>query len=267
MVDIYNDVFRRCRRIGWWHDNTSNMKYRISYLSRKRLLLGLALSLFVLGASIVVNFFSMFLEPPRGDADSRSFVHREMPGDDTIDVYIPGAGFSGFFYTLGRLQALHDAPSRSSPPLFDYYCFSAGCLALVTSLLGLPIDSAIEIAHSSRDRWMTGEIGRYDVVGHFVDGLLFHAEEKVASEDGRLYVMMDGGSTTGLKHQSNTTREIAINSTQYPSDRDGDFLERHLPRINVITSRWCNRHIFSQSVQKPSSVKHLRRLLVQTTWM
>jgi hypothetical protein len=239
-------------------------------MAKTKLLRGLALSpILLIGASIVSNFFSMFLEPPRGGADLHSSVHRETTGDDAaIDVYIPGAGFSGFFYTLGRLEALHNAPSNGSSPVFDYYCFSAGCLALVTSLLGLPIDSAIDIAHASRDRWMTGEIGRYDVVGHFVDGLLFRAEENVPSEDGRPYVTMDGGSTTGLKYRANNTRGIAMDSTRYyPSDRDGDILKQHLPRINVITSRWSKRNIFSQNIQKPSSVEHLRRLLVQTTWM
>ncbi len=239
-----------------------NMKNQI-HLNKKWLLRGLSLTPFILlGASIIVNFFSMFLEPC--GAEFRHFVDRE-PGD-SVDVYIPGAGFSGFFYTLGRLQALHNVPSHSSPS-FEYYCFSAGCLALVTSLLKIPIDSAIELAHSSRNQWITGKISRYDVVGHFVDGLLFHAEEKPALENEKLYVTIDGGATTSLRHQINTTCGIVSNSTQHLCSRNGNILEEHLPRINVITSKWNKQRIFSQNVQKPSSVDHLKKMLVQTTWM
>lgn len=45
-------------------------------------------------------------------------------------VYIPGGGFSGFWFHLGYLQSmnmdnhLHD---------YDYYCFSSGCLGKQTT--------------------------------------------------------------------------------------------------------------------------------------
>jgi hypothetical protein len=249
--------------LRWQHDDdTVNMKSQIHF-NTKGLRLALALSpIILLTASIVVNFLSMFLEPY--GAEFSSFAEQE-PGDP-VDVYIPGAGFSGYFYTLGRLQALHDTSSHSSKA-FEYYCFSAGCLALVTSLLKLPIDSAIEIAHSSRNQWIMGEISRYDVVGHFVDDLLFHAEEKATLVDETLYATIDGGLMEGLVYQTNATQGNWINPTQYTSNRNGNSLQDVLPRINVITSTWNRQHLFSQSIQKPSSVEHLRRLLIQTTWM
>lgn len=218
------------------------------HFSWKRLRSVLILTPFILlAASICINFFAMFLEPYGSE-----LVEQE-PGN-SVDVYIPGAGFSGFFYTLGRLQALHIAPPEETAA-YEYYCFSAGCLALVTSLLKIPIDSAIELAHSSRDKWMMGEIGRYQVVEHFVDDLLFHAgpeEQKLAID----------------RYSGNSTRYAVIDDIdQSSSDRYINSLRDLLPRINVITSTWTKQSLFSQSIQKPTSVDHLRRLLVQTTWI
>jgi hypothetical protein len=211
----------------------------------------------LLAASIGINFFAMFLEPYGSE-----FVEQE-PGN-SVDVYIPGAGFSGFFYTLGRLQALHNAPPEELAA-YEYYCFSAGCLALITSLLKIPIDSAIELAHSSRDKWMMGEIGRYNVVEHFVDGLMFHA----GPEEQLLNLTID-------RYSANATRDTVMNiihqsssssSSSSSLDRHENSLNDLLPRINIITSTWTKQSLFSQSIQKPTSVDHLRRLLVQTTWI
>ncbi len=263
MIDIL-DYRRRCRRIGWWHGGDAvNMKSQIHLNRKRRLRLLLVLSpVILLTASIVANFLSMFLEPY--GAEFSSCVEQEP--DESVNVYIPGAGFSGFFYTLGRLQALHDTPSHSSTA-YEYYCFSAGCLALVTSLLKLPIDSAIDLAHSSRNRWIAGQISRYDVVGNFVDGLLHHAEEKASLVDENPYATVDGGSAEQRIHQTNATQGNLMNYGRCSSDRNGNSLQDVLPRINIITSTWNKQHFFSRSIQKPSSIDHLRRLLVQTTWM
>jgi hypothetical protein len=263
MVDIL-DFRRRCRRIGWWHGGDAVYTNSQIHLDTKGLLrLALVLSpIILLTASIVVNFLSMFLEPYGAEF---SYSVEQEPGE-SANVYIPGAGFSGFFYTLGRLQALHNTPSHSSTA-YEYYCFSAGCLALVTSLLKLPIDSAIELAHTSRNQWIVGEISRYEVVGNFVDGLLYHAEEKITLVDENLNATIDGGSAEELIYHTNATQGNLMNPGQYLSNSDGSSLQDLLPRINIITSTWNKQRLFSQSIQKPSSIDHLRRLLVQTTWM
>ena len=220
------------------------------HFSLKELRSALILSPFILlAASIGINFFAMFLEP----YGTEKWTVEMEPGN-SVDVYIPGAGFSGFFYTLGRLQALHNAPPEELDA-FEYYCFSAGCLALVTSLLKIPIDSAIELAHSSRDKWMMGEIGRYNVVEHFVDGLMFHA-----GPVEELNVTID-------RYSRYTVLDNIDQSSSSSSGRHDNSLYDILPRINVITSTWTKQSLFSQSIQKPTSVDHLRRLLVQTTWI
>lgn len=262
MVDILN-FRRRCRRIGWWHGGDALYTNSQIHLDTKGLRLVLVMSpIILLTASIVVNFLSMFLEPYGAEF---SYSVEQEPGE-SANVYIPGAGFSGFFYTLGRLQALHNTPSHSSTA-YEYYCFSAGCLALVTSLLKLPIDSAIELAHTSRNQWIVGEISRYEVVGNFVDGLLYHAEEKITLVDENLNATIDGGSAEELIYHTNATQGNLMNPGQYLSNSDGCSLQYLLPRINIITSTWNKQRLFSQSIQKPSSIDHLRRLLVQTTWM
>jgi len=197
------------------------------------LLISILFPIIIIGGCIVGNFFSMYLEPISTFCkECVNVVHNEEHHPPSI--YIPGAGFSGFFYTLGRLQALADMNSSLS---YDYYCFSAGCLALMTHILDFPIHPIIEIAHSSRNRYLSGEISRYDVVENFVNQLL--------DEDAAM--------------QTNTS---------IPYNERIQRLQDVLPRINVITSTWDKySFIISQRQDKPTSVKYLKRMLLETTYI
>ncbi len=234
----------------------------ISTRRRKRLLiLFVLLTLILFTSSLINNFLSMFLEPLRTCVSTS----RSKSDDGSIDIYIPGAGFSGFFYTLGRLQALHNSSHRNaSTPNYHYYCFSAGCLALLTSLMQAPVGFAVELAHSSRNRWIMGEIGRYDVVQHFVDGLfLFSDEDKYASLDGKPNATM-----AEEKAECHSNQGHEIETTQlFELKRVGLDIRKYFPRINVITSTWDAKYLISQRIQKPISVKHFKELLIQTTWI
>lgn len=207
---------------------------------KRVLLLALILSL-ILAASIIINFLTLSIEPYGNDFGS--FVEHK-PGN-FIDIYIPGAGFSGFFYILGRLQALHNAPADYSSA-HEYWCFSAGCLALVTSLLKLPVETAIEIALSSRDEWIKGKIGRYDVVEYFVNGLLSHLnKEEAKAKDKKLYTTIECAELPfavidGVHpiHRLKNSQESEIDSVVYYSDSESNGFQDFLPRINVITSTW-----------------------------
>lgn len=84
-------------------------------------------------------------------------------------VFVPGAGFSGFWYTLGRLRSIPD------PSAHNFYCYSAGCLGVVAALNGLDMEEVYDAALSMQTQWNEGEISRYDVVGGFVDYLLERA--------------------------------------------------------------------------------------------
>lgn len=236
---------------------------------RRKRILCVMLPLVIFTSSLVSNFLSMFLEPLSTSVVSVGTSMSKTEGD-TIDVYIPGAGFSGFFYTLGRLQALHQSSYHNSSS-FQYYCFSAGCLALLTSLLQLPVDSAVKLAHSSRNRWILGEISRYDVVKHFVDGLL-----DVEDVDVDAPIPTEGMWNETIDEQDVECRDFQCNSTeggrilenaQYTTKRNDIDVREFLPRINVITSTWDAQHFISQRIQQPSSVEHLKELMIQTTWI
>eukprot|EP00571_Detonula_confervacea_P000069 CAMPEP_0172326338 /NCGR_PEP_ID=MMETSP1058-20130122/56221_1 /TAXON_ID=83371 /ORGANISM="Detonula confervacea, Strain CCMP 353" /LENGTH=202 /DNA_ID=CAMNT_0013043095 /DNA_START=10 /DNA_END=615 /DNA_ORIENTATION=- len=183
-----------------------------------------------LTASVVVNFVSMFLEP--FDSEFGYTVEQKQ-----LDLYIPGAGFSGFFYTLGRLQAFLHSPHNAT---HEYYCFSAGCLALIASLLNLQIDDVLELAHSSRNQWNTGEISRYDVVEHFVDGLLQNIEDEMLLVGEKLLntTLFDGREEECDNYQANAIQGAKMDAMQYPLMRNARNLHASLPRINVITTAW-----------------------------
>jgi hypothetical protein len=57
--------------------------------------------------------------------------HNDDNNNNDDCIYVPGGGFSGFWFTLGRLSAL------SSEQLYreKFVCYSAGCLGVVATLL------------------------------------------------------------------------------------------------------------------------------------
>ncbi len=193
---------------------------------------------------VAVNLMSLYLESP---------FHSSSPlacTDGENSVYIPGAGFSGFFYTLGRLSSLRvNETSISADAPHDYYCFSSGCLALITHLLGRNVESALELANESRNEFVNGKIGQYNIVGKFVDGLLFgDADTNTAAQQ-----LQEEGSDNCTMHH-NTSDAI-------------HQLHSHLPRIHVITTSWNEANFPSQSIRRPTSVDQLKQMLIQTTWM
>lgn len=105
--------------------------------------------------------------------------HRPSSNNDTsvisspaCSVYVPGAGFSGFFFMLGRLQTLTTNFSSSDMGK-DYYCFSAGCLGVVATMISnYTVDEVAAIAFQVQQQWSNGELSRYDLTQAFVDKLL-----------------------------------------------------------------------------------------------
>jgi len=85
---------------------------------------------------------------------------------DPDSVYVPGAGFSGFWFTLGRLQSI-ERPFEK-----NYYCFSAGCLGVVSRLTNSSLNDIMDYAVSAQKSWKKGEISRYEVASNFIDKLI-----------------------------------------------------------------------------------------------
>jgi hypothetical protein len=93
------------------------------------------------------------------------WFQRSAPEPDSVCV--SGGGFSGFWYTLGRLESIPDPSSKK------YYCYSAGCLGVVASLSNYTMEQMWDMAHNVQMRWKRGEISRYQVVEAFLDDLLY----------------------------------------------------------------------------------------------
>ena len=151
-------------------------------------------------------------------------------------VYVPGAGFSGCWFTLGRLKSIPNPASKS------YYCYSAGCLGVVATLSDRSMEEMSDLAFGVQRMWKDGEVDRYDVVTKFVDGLLFTG---------------DGVSTYG---GGNSTTPIA--SSRLPIMHD----TRLLSKINIITTAKEVMGVKSV-IRTPGSIEELRDMLIHTTWI
>lgn len=139
-------------------------------------------------------------------------------------IYVPGAGFSGFWFTLGRLRSIDDPASK------HYYCFSAGCLGVVASLRNFTVDEMLDLAEGIQGKWMSSEIGRYQVVGEFVNNL------------------------------------VNASSSTYSTLRSIDE-PNILSRLHIITSvkdKWIG---LKSQIRSPKTNDELREMLLQTTWM
>lgn len=150
-------------------------------------------------------------------------------------VYIMGGGFSGFWYTLGRLERFQQSPARND----HFYCFSAGCLAAVAvTVANVSMPVVLDIAETAQSQWQKGMLSQYNVVPFFVDHLL----EQLQSGNA--------------------------DNCQVDSSHGTCPLRQQLERLNIITTArnygWGGMAV---AVQNPQSVEHLRTLLLQTTWI
>lgn len=96
------------------------------------------------------------------------------PSNDNI--FVPGGGFSGFWFTLGRLQSINDSASKT------YFCYSSGCLGVVATLQNRTMNEMSDIAFSVQDSWKTGNISTHEVVTDFVEKLLDPSQSYVLED-------------------------------------------------------------------------------------
>ena len=192
-------------------------------------------------------------------------------------TFVPGFGFSFFWYAVGRLT---HAPAN---PDQVFYCYSvsravvakqkrtnpmltppppppprfrvrvrfapqAGCLALSATYMEKSVDDLFSTATTLQNRWRAGTISRYDVVSVFVDDLL-DIEPLVCGPDE--------GETckTKTKTKAATTVVNPDAAQQVPSD--------WVTSLNVVTTTWFG----SMRVTRASSKDHLRELLLQSSFI
>mmetsp|Transcript_11582 Transcript_11582/g.21093 ORF Transcript_11582/g.21093 Transcript_11582/m.21093 type:complete len:164 (-) Transcript_11582:560-1051(-) len=155
-------------------------------------------------------------------------------------VYVPGAGFSGFWFTLGRLQSM-DRPQDK-----EYYCFSAGCLETVATLTNRPIHEMLVLANGAQNDWRQGRIGMYDVTSKFIDGLL--------------------GLDESHTYQTTTSHESTSSSPLMNGVSPNLMDLVVLGKIHVVTTA----RVFSglrHVIRTPTTIAELREMLIQTTFM
>lgn len=88
-------------------------------------------------------------------------------------VYVPGGGFSGFWFHLGYLQSIpniHD---------YDFYCFSSGCLGVLAALMNMTLDETAQTAFHAQSLWRAGNVSRFELVDHFFDQLVPEEEDRI----------------------------------------------------------------------------------------
>lgn len=98
-------------------------------------------------------------------------LRRALLAPEPNSVYVPGGGFSGFWFTLGRLRSIPEPINKT------YYCYSAGCLGVVASLHNYTMPEMYRQAAGVQEQWQHGEISRYQVVPVFLDRLLKSVDE------------------------------------------------------------------------------------------
>ncbi|KAG7351618.1 hypothetical protein IV203_010978 [Nitzschia inconspicua] len=96
-----------------------------------------------------------------------SFVS-DVPHAGPATVYIPGGGFSGFWFHLGYLHSIPQEDLLS----YDYYCFSAGCLSILSVFMNKSLDEVSEAAFAAQNAWTSGNRSRFELVDHFFDTLV-----------------------------------------------------------------------------------------------
>lgn len=162
-------------------------------------------------------------------------------------IYVPGVGFSGFWFALGNLQSLPDPSSQ------EYYCFSAGCLVSVAVLNGLTVEEIVCMAQSSQTAWKEGRISRFEVVSTFVDQLLIPRLENDENTE----------STTCLKSRQQQLSEELNNDNNSSTSAQIGRLSKYLSKLHILTTNTAWR----VSMRTPNDLVELREMLIQTAWM
>mmetsp|Transcript_14867 Transcript_14867/g.22701 ORF Transcript_14867/g.22701 Transcript_14867/m.22701 type:complete len:330 (+) Transcript_14867:185-1174(+) len=188
---------------------------------------------FVVILSLLVGFKFV------SNSSSLSFMNK-TPVISKSSIFVPGVGFSGFWFALGNLQSLPDPTSQ------DYYCFSAGCLVSVAVLNGLTVEEIVCMALSSQTAWKEGRISRFEVVSTFVDQLLLPRLEN--DENTK--------SNTCLKSQQQQL------SAEMNNDKIGR-LSKYLSKLHILTTNTAWR----ASMRTPNGLVELHEMLIQTAWI
>ena len=171
-------------------------------------------------------------------------------------IYVPGVGFSGFWFSLGRLKSISDPTSN------HYVCFSAGCLGSVAILNGFSLNEMACMAQSAQLSWKDGHISRYDVVSSFVDGLVYRKFPIGPGGDALSCLERFGLVDSSDRQSDNNHGSTSLTTNTTTSTNLGQNADL-LSRLHVLTTTTSMK----ASMRSPKTLLELREMLIQTTWM
>jgi hypothetical protein len=166
--------------------------------------------------------------------------------------YVPGGGFSGYWFLLGRLQKMKRHQMNMNDKKF--VCYSSGCLGVIATLLmndndndNNNVDSIYNMARTIQMEWNEGRLHQYQVVESFIDGLL----SPVLDND---------------------------NNKEQQQQQEEAFLETIRNNLYIITSTYDDNSNNSSTnmpssiiptaiIQQPTNIHELKQMLLQTAWI
>jgi hypothetical protein len=182
-------------------------------------------------------------------------------------IYVPGGGFSGFWFSLGRLQSLTLQDFRTQKMV----CYSAGCLGYVTTLIqketstargggtsdeDAGYESLYNMARQIQKDWSDGRIHRYQIVEIFIENILQNLDE-----------IKQRQPSTYTRIVSTMERNLYVTTTVPSSPRfnggRGGILEATLQQLPPSSSSSYDDSDDSTTTQ----IRHIKRMLLQTTWI
>ncbi|KAG7363886.1 hypothetical protein IV203_037087 [Nitzschia inconspicua] len=221
-------------------------------------------------------------------------VAQYIPTDDEVDdcIYVPGGGFSGFWFTLGRLSALSFEQAQQE----TFVCYSAGCLGVVATLLqhfqrehdllllqqqqqqqqpqppqhgildlssdpsrpsvvsGPGHQELYSMARAIQLEWLDGSLHRYEVVEAFIDRMMDILAVTILSSD---------------EHSGNNTMvESPLYQRFLHTIQNNLFVVTSVPMTSTDTAPESNRRgLLQATLQRPNDLASLKRMLLQTTWI
>uniref|UniRef100_A0A7S3LF98 PNPLA domain-containing protein n=1 Tax=Amphora coffeiformis TaxID=265554 RepID=A0A7S3LF98_9STRA len=187
--------------------------------------------------AIVVGCLSFLLYPNY----QTLALARPIAGENS--VYVPGAGFSGFWYHLGLFKSI------STLDEYDYFCYSSGCLSIVLGFLNTDVEYAYDVCRDIQIAWSQGRMSSYEIIDEFLERLL-PAEEKLFSSlfprlniistslDSGVEIRQAKNRTELLSYLRRTTRIPLLTGRAWLKDAGQRYVDGGFSRMFHPPCRW-----------------------------